>query len=163
MEVSSFFTEIDGKALVKQRDAILNIVMSPEKHKLSDMQVRHIDAVINVLDTILDIKDDILNAVDQAYLDRGYPIIDEGTEVNFKYLTELTYSFAPLKICNALTTKVYSEDSLDDKIRWVRIYNNNEFVGYSRVYLEEGKNNREYVLINMTVLYLDLLKKKKNK
>jgi hypothetical protein len=66
--------------------------------------------------------------------------IEEEDEVDFVSYDELSYK---------------DNDSED-----VELYCNDEYIGDIKVWLDSDMDNREYLCINYTVVYLDTLKKR---
>lgn len=55
----------------------------------------------------------------------------------------------------------YDELSYEDKDgEDVELYCNDEHIGHIKVWLDSEMDNREYVCINYTIVYLDTLKKR---
>lgn len=47
---------------------------------------------------------------------------------------------------------------LDDESEFIELYKDNDFVGYLEVWSDKENLDREYVIINNTIIYLDTIK-----
>ena len=47
----------------------------------------------------------------------------------------------------------------DSKSDYIDLYHKDEFVGYLTVYTDVENDEREYIIINYTIIYLDTLEK----
>ena len=64
---------------------------------------------------------------------------EDGFQLEFKNYEELSY--------------------LDEDDYYVELFHNGDFVGNLKVYLDAEENDREYIIVNYEIIYLDTIKK----
>lgn len=64
---------------------------------------------------------------------------EDGFQLEFKNYNELSY--------------------LDEDDYYIELFHNGDFVGNLKVYLDVEEDDREYIIINYEVIYLDTIKK----
>lgn len=141
MNFESMISELDVKALKRQRDAVLAVVMCPDKHKLSDTQIKNMEPVVDMMDTLVRIKEEMITAYEETKKKQKRTIIGkpDGTPLAYDKITDLSYK---------------------RKGDEVMVYLMEGFVGYAKVHLDHEENGRPYINLNDSILHLDILKKK---